>query len=53
MRTDLEKVWRRLRDCSGAGCQEPAPPGYRADASTVAAWTRGYWQQIDRVYGYR
>ena len=53
VREDLEKAWRRLRDCSGAGCQEPAPAAYQADAATVADWTRGYWEQIDRTYGYR
>ena len=48
----LVGVWRKLKDCRGAGCRVPMPAELQAQPALTRAMTRAYWARIERVYGW-
>lgn len=52
IRRELRAVWWRLKDCDGPACRAALPVDLQADVSGNRSLTRGYWKEIDRVYGW-
>lgn len=48
----LDRVWWDMRNCAGATCQTALPTEMQASAEQARDMTRGYWTEVDRVYGW-
>ncbi|MDN5744895.1 MAG: sulfatase [Nocardioidaceae bacterium] len=51
VRTALDRIWPRLKDCDGAQCHVPLPKVLTADPATNRADTELYWSAIRAAYG--
>jgi arylsulfatase A-like enzyme len=52
VRRQLRRVWEQVKDCAGASCRTPLPEGLAAGPAENRRLTRGYWEDVSRVYGW-
>jgi len=52
VRAQLNRLWTQVKDCKGATCRTPLPPGLDATPAGDRSMTSGYWAAVRRVYGW-
>jgi N-acetylglucosamine-6-sulfatase len=48
----LEEVWAEVRNCAGDQCQAALPEALQSVPVQEREWTRRYWAEVQRVYGW-
>ncbi|MBM9461126.1 sulfatase [Nocardioides sp. zg-536] len=51
VRRDLDRIWRRYKDCRGAACRVPMPAPYAVTPTRAASLTATYWRGVRKEYG--
>jgi len=52
VRSALDRIWPRLKNCKAARCRTPLPAVLAADPTTNCADTERYWSAIRAAYGW-